>query len=71
MKFTKHGFWKMRVAQKLIIGHIIETVTAALNTVLSILSESSSIFRIVILDAIGSAMKNDMMKQIGIMNFIS
>ena len=61
----------MRVAQKLIIGHIIETVTAALNTVLSILSESSSIFRIVILDAIGSAMKNDMTKQIGIMNFIS
>ena len=71
MKFTKHGFWKMRVAQKLIIGHIIETVTAALNTVLSILSEFSSIFRIVILAAIGSAMKNDMTKQIGIINFIS
>ena len=59
MKSTSPGFWNMSVAQKLMIGHIIETVTDALNTVLSILSGFSSTFRAVILAAIGSAMKND------------
>ena len=30
MKPMRPGFWNMRVAQKLMIGHIIETVTPAL-----------------------------------------
>lgn len=71
MKSMRAGLWNMSVAQKLMMGHIIDTVTAALNVVLTIASESSSVLRAVILAVIGSAMKNDMMKHRGIMNTIS
>ena len=71
MKSMRPGLWNMSVDQKLMMGHIIDTVTAALNTVLTIASESSSVLRAVILAAIWSAMKNDMLKHRGIMNTIS
>ena len=72
MNSESPGFLKNRVAQKLIIGHIMETVADARKAIMtSLLSQPDPAFLIVILEAIGSAMKNDITKHTGTIIFIS